>query len=270
MPAAAAADTIVDNDNDTNVVVVVENEGESVPPPLPPPLPPVLSVANALVEVRESLAFGKIVRTGVQVYAPLETPILVVTPPLLVKGSSTEDRFVVIDPASSEPVRSLLQAIETEVEDLVVRNKNVWFPAPTSTSAAAAAAGKKPPEISDDAIRSQFKSFFDAPQGPGYRFKLPADAQAFDEDGEPIEDLGDLVLVGKYVRIIFEFTRISFGKTEYGVSLAVKQLRLSGPPPPPAQKAICLIDDDDNDGNFGGGDDDDDDEDDGFDPSEFL
>lgn len=167
--------------------------------------------AAAALEVQD------IVRTETEVYVPFAEPLQLVTPPQHVTAVDTDLRTVHVD--LSESLREFVDALEKRVTDLVVENREAWFP------------GKKAPD--EGSIRSRFKSFFQ--QSGDYRLKLDPAAEAFTATGEPIEPFG--VEAGARARLVLEVGRICFGKREFGVSIRVKQLRLARTP-------VCLIEDD--------------------------
>ena len=163
-------------------------------------------------------------RRGAEVFAAFETPLVVVTPPQKLAALDTDLHTCHVD--LSDSLRDLVDTLEDRVTNLVVANFAAWFPTPASA--------KKTGSQAADAIRERFKSFFAA--SGDYRFRLPADAQAFDEAGEEM-DIATLQ-PGARVRLVLEASRISFGKREYGVSIRVRQIRVARVP-------VCIIADED-------------------------
>jgi hypothetical protein len=178
------------------------------------------------------LEVDPIVRRDAEVFAPFDSPLVVVTPPQKLTALDADLHTCHVD--LSDSLRDFVDTLEDRVTNLVVANFAAWFPTPASAKKAGSQAA--------DAIRERFKSFFSA--SGDYRFRLPADAQAFDEAGEETELAA--IQPGARVRLVIEASRISFGKREYGVSIRVKQMRIARVP-------VCIIQDEDDAASDDGG-----------------
>lgn len=173
-----------------------------------------------------TLEVQPLTRSDAEVFAAFQEPLRVVTPPQHITAVDHELKTAHVD--ASPSVRDFIWALEQRVTDLVVAKWDEWFPLPPSAKKA---------EQDGDVIRSRFKSFFLS--NGDYRFKLPGDAEAFDEAGEPVDIAS--VQAGTRARVVLEVGRISFGKREYGIAVRIKQIRV-------ARQPVCLIVDEDQQG----------------------
>ena len=98
-----------------------------------------------------------------------------------------------------------------------VTNKARWFPRGSC--------------LADDVIAKSLLSFVTQDDRGGWLLSagLPADAGAFDENGD-LADLDDVVREGATLHVLLELGKVGFGRSKYGARFAAAQVRACAAP----------------------------------------
>ena len=168
------------------------------------------------VDVHAALAFDPVVKVNKLYVASLTEPLQVLTPPLeLVTPLESDEPFALLRPMGR--FAEFLKTVEARVLEMCVQHKVEWF--------------RK--DVDDDALRTNFKSFFR--EDGSFKVKT-VDVAVFGADKGPVGP--EEATAGKTVRCVLELTRICFGRQEFGAMWRLSQARVVEIP-------RCLIEDSD-------------------------
>lgn len=165
------------------------------------------------LDIRTAFSFDETLERDGSVYVSrLSTPVIISTNPVQLRDDITDDsRFALLQ--IDDSLISFFKEVEERVVQECLKNKaiNVWFRE----------------DILDEDIISRAKSFL---TDNLIKVKLGENVECFDRCKNPV----DAPPQGSTVRVVLEASRITFGRTEFGLIWTLRQMKLVEP---------CLLDD---------------------------
>jgi hypothetical protein len=175
---------------------------------------PTSTVLNyTTVNFDQDLLFdGSLVKDGDVYVAQATPPLLVQTPPIYLQDALDGSKTFVSVKAREDLV-AFFKAVEEATLNKCLANCNEWF---------------DDDSVSEEAIRSTFKSFVDVPDHI-IKLSAPSDiTQAFDEEGNELDC--STLQQGTRCRLLVEMRRCVFGQHEWGASWRILQAQLASLP----------------------------------------
>lgn len=167
------------------------------------------SIAYKKVDLEQHLAFNEELERDSDnaVYvSKLVEPLRIVTSPVRLL-TSLEDGPPFAQLGVDDSLYAFLESVEQKVLQECLARKTTWFRG----------------EIPDETIVAHVKTFL-APEEKAIKVKVSDDLECFAKDKSPV----DLPAEGVLARGILEASRITFGRTEFGLIWTLRQLRLVG------------------------------------------